>query len=194
MNDDGFLSEESELWKQKHLRESPDAFRIAKELNRAAIKALYAGEPKLGQPHSVTTSALFARVLEHYESAITLLQIGAVPSAQCLLRVMCEATFAIAVIAKEPSFVVEYVNDDRHRRVQMLEALLGLRPDSTLLAKEERKKLITEQRTLRDELVKSRQKALIVIETASSHLDPRPRFARRATRRRSRLCWNALGS
>jgi hypothetical protein len=166
MNEDGFLSEEALLWKQKHLREAADAFRIATELNRAAIKALYAGEPKHDDPHTVTASALFARMLEHYESAITLLQIGAIPSAQCLLRVMCEVSFAIAMVAKEPSFVAEYLDDDRHRRLKMLDALLGLRLDESTISKEEREMLKAEARGLRVELKDKRQKELVVFDTA----------------------------
>ena len=166
MNEDGFLSEESLLWKQKHLREAGDAFRIASELNRAAIKSLYAGVPKLDDAHAVTASALFARMLEHYECAITLLQIGAIPSAQCLLRVMCEVTFAIAMVAKEPSFVAEYFDNDRHRKVKMLDALLGLRLGESTISKEERDMLKAQVRGLRAEIQNKRQKELVVFDTA----------------------------
>jgi hypothetical protein len=109
---------------------------------------------------------LFARILEHYQSALLLAECGSIPSARSLLRVMCEATFSLAACGKDPAYLDEYVNDDRLRRLAMFNALLQIPAEGNAVPPEELAKLKVESDELRANVRADKQQKLIAFETA----------------------------
>lgn len=165
LNDTGFLSPETAAWIAKHRREAPQAFRIADDLNRAGVKALYASPPR-DDKQQLLVALLFARLLELYQSTLVLTERGSISAARSLLRVMCEASFYIRACAKDAAFIDEYVQDDRIRQKQLIDALTAIPPEANAVAAEILEDLKRQAAELRSQIKADKQGALKAIDTA----------------------------
>jgi len=158
MPDDGFLSPTAAHWIAKHQVDHQSSFAMAAELNRLAVRALHAGEPKRHNEQQVLACMLFARVLTHFEAAVLLAERGMGPSGKAMLRVLCEAVFNLGACANDPAFVGELVKDDRFRRAALIEALLELPAGEVPASPAERAQLSAEAEQLRKEAKAAGQK------------------------------------
>src|SRR5262249_40191881 len=135
-----------------------EAFAMVADVNRLAVRALHAGEPKRGSEQEIVASVLFARIVTNFEAIVLLAELGAIPSAKALLRVLCEGVFHLGAVANDRGFVDELVKDDRFRRAALIEALLEFPPGDVAMTEEERKELTSEAAQLRADAKAAGQK------------------------------------
>ena len=166
LNETGFLSADTVAWIDKHRSEAHDAFRIADALNRVGVRALYASPPR-DDKQELMVALLFARVLELFQSVVVLAERGSISAARCLLRVMCEASFYIRACAKDSSFIDEYVQDDRIRQKQLVDALTEIPPEANAVAEDVLDDLKRQANELRAQIKADRQSPLRAADTAS---------------------------
>jgi hypothetical protein len=110
---------------------------------------------------------LFARLLELFQSTLILAERGSISAARCLLRVMCEAAFYIRACAKDSAFIDEYVQDDRIRQKQLIDALTAIPPEANAVAAEVLEDLKRQANELRRQIKTDRQGALRAVDTAA---------------------------
>ena len=149
LNETGFLSPDIQNWIAKHRLDSADGFRIAEALNAAGVKTLYTSTPANNDNRQLALSLLFARTLSHYQAALILCERGAVLSAKALMRVILEATFTLVAIVEDPPFYDLWVNNDRKRRADLIQALLDLPADEIAVPAEELEQLRQEVSALK---------------------------------------------
>lgn len=168
MNDEGFLSSKSAAWIAKHRRENPTLFQIVDDLNRTMVKMLHHASPKKDQKRELLVAVLFARVVEHFQSAIVLAERGAIPSGRAMVRVLCDATFAIRACAKKPEYADKIILDDRVREKQLVDALVSLPRKDVAVPPEEMEKLERRLSELRAAIKADNQGVLKSIDTADA--------------------------
>ncbi len=166
LNERGFLSPDIQRWVAKHRSESAEGFRIAEELNRAAVKALYATAPGKADRRELLAALLFARALSHYQCALVLAERGAGVQARVLIRVMCETVFVLVACANDAEFIPQYINDDRRRQLSMIEALLGLPPEDNAVPAVELEALRVQAEELRAGIKADKLPRLTAFDTA----------------------------
>lgn len=166
LNESGFLSPDIVAWVAKHRAEAPQAFRLADALNRAAVRMLFASPPK-DDKQQLMVALLFARLLELYQSVLVLAERGSISAARALLRVMCEATFYMRASQKDPAFIDAYVQDDRFRQAQLIEALTAIPPEANAVAPEILEDLKRQAAQLRAQIKADKQSWLKAADTAA---------------------------
>lgn len=166
LNESGFLSPDIQRWVTKHRGESAEGFRIAEDLNRIAVKALYATAPAKDDRRQLLVALLFARALSHYQCALVLAERGAGVQARVLIRVMCEAVFFLVSCVNDVNFVSKYVNDDRRRQLRMIEALLGIAPEDNAVPAAELEELRVQADELRAGIKADKLPRLTAFDTA----------------------------
>ena len=166
LNDEGYLSSHIAAWIAKHRRENATAFQIASDLNRVLVRMLKQAEPKKEEKRELLVALLFTRAVEHFQSAVVLAERGAIPSGRAMLRVLCDAAFAIRACAKKPEYVDKIILDDRVREKQLLDALLTLPREDVAVPAEEMKKLEARLEELRAVIKADKQGVLKSVETA----------------------------
>lgn len=160
INDEGFLSSDTDSWIRKHRDDYRDEFSIAERLNKLAQHALLHSEPRRDNNHQLLISILFARILCNYQGAIILVERGMVANARALLRVMCEALFALGACVSDENFADALIKDDRHREADLIRSLLSVEKEHSNLTEERRMEFVEREASLRAELKLDNSKRL----------------------------------
>lgn len=114
---DGFLTE-SPHYVQQLIRVTYAGWRdLLLRINRLAVANQHSIEINRGSKTELFAALLFARTLSTTQGGIVLLESGLVSQARTLLRCALETLFALAAIAKEPSFVNKLI--EGHAAEQM---------------------------------------------------------------------------
>lgn len=111
---DGFLSDEAMAGSAIYRERFAGWFEFAENLNRLAVKSLGMAHLKDIDPAKHVIYLLTIRILEQYESIVILVERGILSSAKLIVRPMLEALFTLAALAKDSSFVTEYLGSQRY--------------------------------------------------------------------------------
>lgn len=167
-NDEGFLSTDINEWIEKHRRECSATFAVAGDLNRVLVKLLRKAEPAKDSKQQLLVALLFARLVEHFQSVIVLAERGAIPSGKALLRVTCDALFALTACAKDTTYFEKLVLDDRIRERQLLHALVSLPREDVAVPLEEMRELERRLAELKTTIKSEKQTELKSFDTAKA--------------------------
>ena len=92
----------------------------SKELGRDCFSAL-SGLTVAGEDvRQLVVSTLYARILELYHGVPFLLDVGLLPPAQVVTRVLMEALFTIRAVAADEETLRRYVGADEHRKLKII--------------------------------------------------------------------------
>jgi hypothetical protein len=166
LNEELFLSADIQQWVEKHHRESPDAFRIAEDLNRAGVKTLHASEPKTDNNQQLAAALLFARIISHYQCVLILAERGVAVSAKAVVRVLLEAVFTLGACVNDSAFLDIYEKDDRRRHADLIEALLSFRGEEIGISGEEFERLRQQAVALRSGIKADKSPKIGAFDTA----------------------------
>lgn len=137
VNDEGFLSSQITDWVEKHRGDGLALFGVAADLNRVLVQSLRKATPAQDHKQQLMIALLFARIVEQFQSVVVLAERGAISGGRALLRVICDALFALTACAKDSTYVDKLVLDDRIRERQLLQALVSMpRQDVAVLPEE----------------------------------------------------------
>lgn len=117
---DGFLSESSPNSEHAITVAYSEIFSSAKAINRFAHDALFSADIRSHDGEAIIISALFMRVLEHYQASIILMSRGAISSARVTIRALMEATFRICSIVKNEGSFREFIAEDMVYRLKQI--------------------------------------------------------------------------
>lgn len=92
--------------------------RVIEEINSRAVKLMYELHIHRSSPQELVAASLYIRTLYYVQSSILLIERGLDPPARVLLRASLEALFYLGAIAKDSSFLRDYVNADRAEMVR----------------------------------------------------------------------------
>lgn len=105
---DGFLSDEAVEGRAVFRARFSDAFSLAEDLNRVAVKKL--GEAKLADVadgHFILY-LLTIRIIESFEAIIILMERGMLAPAKLIVRPVLEALFTLAALEKDKELIAKY--------------------------------------------------------------------------------------
>lgn len=104
-----FLSQEAEERRNAILEAYPEAFLLAKEINRNAMALIREYELNLIDKTKIVICVLMVRIIETFQGIILLLERGMTSQARILVCSQLEAFFCMAAIAKDPDLYSSYV-------------------------------------------------------------------------------------
>lgn len=109
-DENGFISGRIQHWINDHQTRHEAIFSTALDLNRECHKFLSGRSVALGNELQLTTSVLFARMLEIYQAILIVIGRGMTSAGRVLFRTYLEALFNFTAIHKDPHFLEEYLN------------------------------------------------------------------------------------
>lgn len=115
-DENGFISGRIQHWIDDHQTRHEVIFSTALDLNRECHKFLSGRSVDLGSELQLTTSVLFARMLEIYQAILIVIGRGMTSAGRVLFRTYLEAFFYFAAIHRDPHFLKEYLNQFHVRR------------------------------------------------------------------------------
>lgn len=110
LDEDGFLGHRIEEWTKDHRLSSRELFSLCEELNRECHRFLSGRSVRLDSEIEKTSAVLFARMMEHYQSVIVLLERGMDNSARVMFRAFLEGYFALKAMMADPDFLDLFLN------------------------------------------------------------------------------------
>ncbi|RWG78560.1 DUF5677 domain-containing protein [Mesorhizobium sp.] len=117
---DGFLSEEPLPLEAEIVRAHREVFALARRVNRECHKLIFGTDVRNRDGKAMLVASLFLRALQHYQSAVWLLQKGMIAAAKAAIRIELEAVFAVRAIAVSEENYRAYVNDDLLQRYKLM--------------------------------------------------------------------------
>jgi Family of unknown function (DUF5677) len=142
----GFLADLSDWTKDYHAHFRP-WLELCKEFNSFAQDVFFRCEVQSNDLRRSLAKTLFMRSLGNYQAAYLLGERGMEAQSEILVRSLCEATFALVAIAKDPSFAKRYARHNEAKRLQNIESMLGCK--SEYISAEMRDEILREQAILR---------------------------------------------
>jgi hypothetical protein len=109
-DENGFLEGRIEKWIADHRERNAALFSSGRRLNRECHRFLDARAVDPRSDLQVTTSVLFARMMELYQGIFIVIEQGMMAAGRILFRAHLEAFFYFAAIHKDPGFLKEYLN------------------------------------------------------------------------------------
>jgi len=118
IEEEGFLSNESEDGKSHLIEKYSDFFEFAREMNRLCMKLLSELRIDWEDKHKLITHTLFIRTVENYQGVYLLLERGMMAQAKVLTRSMLEALFTLVALQKKPKLLASYLDqhEESYRR------------------------------------------------------------------------------
>ena len=120
---DGFLASDSDELVTAIRATCPDVFDRAYALNRELHESLFQFEIQNRDPQQLLVATLAPRALEHFQSAIVLLERGLVASGAAVTRALLESVFAVRALIRDESFVERYIASDLPHRKKLINKL-----------------------------------------------------------------------
>jgi hypothetical protein len=109
-DENGFIAGRIQHWTDDHRTRYEALFATSLKLNRECHKFLDERSIDLGSELQLTTSVLFARMLEMYQAILIVIGRGMTSAGRVLFRTYLEAFFYFTAIHKDPLFLEEYLN------------------------------------------------------------------------------------
>ena len=122
-DENGFISGRIQYWIDEHRTRHEAIFSTAFKLNRECHKFLSGRSVALGSELQLTTSVLFARMLEIYQAIMIIIGRGMTSAGRVLFRTYLESYFQFAAIHKDPNFLTEYLNQIHVQRRALVNRL-----------------------------------------------------------------------
>ena len=156
IDENGFISGRIQSWIDDHQTRHNAIFSTALKLNRECHKFLSGRSVTLGSELQLTTSVLFARMLEIYQAILLVIGRGMISAGRVLFRTYLEAYFYFSAIHKDPLFLKEYLDQLQIQRRSIANRLRKSKsPDLEHLRKPLTDDLIAEiNQTIRQEKIK----------------------------------------
>jgi hypothetical protein len=122
-DENGFISGRIQYWIDNHRTRHEAIFSTALDLNRECHKFLSGRSVDLGSELQLTTSVLFARMLEIYQAILIVIGRGMTSAGRVLFRTYLESYFQFAAIHKDPNFLAKYLNQIHVQRKALVNRL-----------------------------------------------------------------------
>lgn len=119
---DGFLSNESEEGRNLVLSSYQDAFSLAKDSNRHAMRLFREYSLCVNNEVKIAIAALMTRIIETYQGVIILLERGMTSQAKMLVRSQLDALFQMAAMVKNPNLYDSYAVKHYRSTISALKA------------------------------------------------------------------------
>jgi hypothetical protein len=113
--DDGFLSPDLADWTTATRDQYKDWFELVDDLNREAMKVLYAVNPSLTNNRELIASLLYRRALQSFQGAVLMIECGMISDALSLVRTCAETAFVMGWAANDKKVVDALIEDREHR-------------------------------------------------------------------------------
>lgn len=119
-DENGFLEGKMQKWVTDHRKRHSALFSGSLRLNRECHRFLNARTVDLGSELQITTSVLFARMLELYQAILVVITWGMAAPARILFRAFLEAFFHFSAIHRDSEYLNEYLNQFHLQRKKMV--------------------------------------------------------------------------
>ena len=118
IEEEGFLSTESEDGKVHLIGKYQELFDYARELNHLCMEILVNLKIDWEDEHKLIVQTLFLRLVEGFQGIFLMLERGMMPESKVLTRSMLEVTFTLVALQKKPDLISAYLDQhhDSHRR------------------------------------------------------------------------------
>jgi hypothetical protein len=172
----GFLSPIFSVVIEHCRTEHHEWFEFAEGVNRLCLRLLWSLQPKRRKNQQLVVSILFARCLSAFQGAILLAERGMILESRYVLRALLETTFALVANASDKDFCENYIHDDDHRLLTLVNACLRLPPEMKRFHKLEEEELERTKERAKRAIEARKSKALKVATIAAraglmSHYD-----------------------
>jgi hypothetical protein len=119
-DENGFLGGLIQEWIETHRKSYGPVFVLAQELNRECHRFLDGRRVDPKSKLQVTTSVLFARMVELYQAIVVVIDRGMVTPGRIIFRVFLEAFFHFFAIHRDSEYLNEYLNQFHVQRKTMV--------------------------------------------------------------------------
>lgn len=125
-NDVGFLGDDLDGWRLQVQAEFPESFAIAYRMNRMAMRMMWDLPSENLSEAQLLAIAGFYRALQSFQSALLLIERGALAEARALARLCSEAVFITAGLLKVGGTVEKLHEDNARHRLSMANAVIEM--------------------------------------------------------------------
>jgi hypothetical protein len=133
--DVGFLSPTLSAFREEARRNQSDVFALVDCLNHLAMRMLYELPTESINDSDALVLAAYARGLEAFQSAIRLVECGAVVEGKALVRIATEAVITVAALGADPQSAKSFEHDDAKHHQAFADKLIN-HSGATAAAKE----------------------------------------------------------
>ena len=151
---DGFLSNEAEEGRNLVLNSYQEAFSLAKDLNRHAMRLFREYSLCMNNEVKIAIAVLMTRIVETYQGLIIMLERGMTSQARMLVRSQLEALFQMAAMVKNPNLYDSYAAKHYRSTISALKSAKRWKQKSLQgrLSKEQIDELILDNEKKLDEI------------------------------------------
>jgi len=151
---DGFLSNEADEGRNLVLNSYREAFVLAKDLNRQAMRLFREYSLCMNNEVKIAIAALMTRIVETYQGVIIMLERGMTSQARMLVRSQLEALFQMAAMVKNPNLYDSYAAKHYRSTISALKAAKRWKQESLQgrLSKEKIDELILDNENKLEEI------------------------------------------
>jgi hypothetical protein len=116
----GFLSEQTDEFRQQHLSRYKELFSLAYDMNLAAHDRIRGCQVNGNDLQHLVSICLYFRILNSFASTVILSEKGMCHDAEVIARAALEALFFLKRCAEDTAFVDEFVKSDQQQRLKLM--------------------------------------------------------------------------
>ncbi|QKO23545.1 DUF5677 domain-containing protein [Rhodoferax sp. BAB1] len=120
VDENGFLFGRIEVWTEQHRNANQPLLALAHSLNRECHKFLDGRSVSTSDPKQLTSTVLFARLMELYQAVLLVNDRGSRAAVRILFRAFLEAFFHFAAISKDSTYLNEYLDQFQLERKSLI--------------------------------------------------------------------------